>query len=231
MACARNMGADVRLQRVGIAAALLLTATVAGAVDVTFCGQTLPVGATGELVTDLDCSLAYGSYAVVLSKGAKLRLNGFTLSSSANGVHCLGRCKVFGPGTIARTEPSCDETSAIDTYGVFADDKVKLTDVILTSWGYATWASGRLRAAGVTVSGHCLGLAGNVARITVRDSTITDNFGFGVAGAGPVTVSGSDVTGNFIDIVALKRLRVQNSTCATTGGGPGSPPDTWDVCP
>lgn len=53
-----------------------LSVTGAHAMDVTACNQTVPRGATGNLVSDLDCSLPYGTYAVVLSQGARLELNG-----------------------------------------------------------------------------------------------------------------------------------------------------------
>ena len=209
----------------------LLTATIAMAVDVTSCQQTVPAGATGVLVSDLDCSsLSYGTYAVVLSKSARLQLNGFAIRSNANGIHCLGSCRITGPGEVARTESSCTSESVIDTYGVFGDGTIKLDGVTLTSFGYATWASSRLRAQDVHVSGQCLGLVGNVDRITVRGSTITDNFGLGVAGSGRVTVIDSTVTGNFIDIAAGRQPRVRTSTCETSGGGAGTPPDTWGVC-
>ena len=46
--------------------------------DVTACNQIVARGVTGNLVSDLDCSLPYGSYAVVLAQGARLELNGFT---------------------------------------------------------------------------------------------------------------------------------------------------------
>jgi hypothetical protein len=152
------------------------------AVDVTQCGQIVPAGAAGVLVADVDCSLQYGSYAVVLSDRATLRLNGFTLRSNAK---CLGRCRITGPGEIAPTEPSCSGETVIDTYGVFAGGKLSLDDVVLTSWGFGTWAGERLRARGVQVSGQCIGLAGNLARLSVRDSIITNNLGLGVGGGVP----------------------------------------------
>ena len=71
--------------------------------DVTACNQIVARGVTGNLVSDLDCSLPYGSYAVVLAQGARLELNGFTLSSDADGVKCEGTCRISGPGTIPRT--------------------------------------------------------------------------------------------------------------------------------
>jgi len=116
----------------------MLSVTGAHAMDVTACNQTVQRGATGNLVSDLDCSLPYGSYAVVLSQGARLELNGFTLSSDADGVKCDGKCRISGPGTIARTQPSCSGQTVIDTYGVFGGGKVALDDITLTSWGFAT---------------------------------------------------------------------------------------------
>src|SRR5262249_58329584 len=64
-------------------AALLFPPSMARAVDVnvTTCNQTVPPGATGGLVADLDCSLSYGTYAVGLSHSAKLQLNRFTIRS------------------------------------------------------------------------------------------------------------------------------------------------------
>jgi len=211
---------------------LLFSATIAlaGDVDVTACNQTVPSGATGVLVSDLDCSLSYGTYAVVLSNSAKLRLNGFTIRSDADGIDCLGSCRITGPGEVARTLPSCDMQSFIDTYGVFAAGTVTLDQVTFTSWGYATYCGSRLRAKNVVVTGQCLGLVGNYARVSVRDSTITDNLGLGVGGSGSVTVVGSTVTGNFVDVSAARRPRVNASTCQSSVGGASPPPDTWDVC-
>ena len=84
-------------------APVMLSVAGARAMDLTACNQTVPRGVTGNLVSDLDCSLPYGSYAVVLSQGARLELNGFTLSSDADGVKCEGTCRISGPGTIPRT--------------------------------------------------------------------------------------------------------------------------------
>src|SRR5215831_18996557 len=174
----RVFGSSVRLTAVGVAAATLaLNAAIASAVDITDCGQTVPPHKTGVLVSNLDCSLSYGTYAVILSSGARLKLNGFTLRSSADGVDCLGQCRIKGPGEVARTEPSCSGNTVIDTYGVFGDGSVALDSVTFTSWGYATWGSLRLTAKRVQVIGQCSGMIGNYRRISVFDSTITDNLG------------------------------------------------------
>src|SRR5262249_16199218 len=111
---------------------------------------------------------------------------GSPLSSDADGVKCEGTCRISGPGTIARTQPSR--------------------------------------------SGHCNGLVGNYSTISVKDSVLTTNAAYGVPQSGPVKVSDSTVTGNFVDITAGKRPRVSRSTCVTSVGGPGAAPDTWGVC-
>ena len=226
----RVQGRKGSLLAVLVFAPVMLSVAGAHAMDVTACNQTVPRGVTGNLVSDLDCSLPYGSYAVVLSQGARLELNGFTLSSDADGVKCEGTCRISGPGTIARTQPSCSGQTVIDTYGVFGGGKVALDDVTLTSWGFATWASLRLNARNVHVDGQCDGLVGNYSTISVKDSVITNNAGRGIAESGRVKVSDSIITGNFADITAGKRPRVSRSTCVTSVGGPGAAPDTWGVC-
>jgi len=137
--------------------------------------------------------------------------------------------RVSGPDTIARTQPSCSGQTVIDTYGVFGAGKVALDDVTFASWGFSTLASLRLTASDVHVDGQCGGLVGNYSTISVKDSVITNNAAYGVAGSGRVIVSDSTVTGNFVDIVAGKRPRVSRSTCMTSAGGPGAAQDTW-VC-
>ncbi len=228
----RGPFASSRVRHLAAAAALWLSASAARAatVQVTSCNQTVPPHTTGVLASDLDCSLNYGTYAVILSTSSKLLLNGFTLRSDADGVHCLGKCHIVGPGALARSLPSCDGQTVIDTYGVFGDGTVTLDHVTFTSWGYATWSSLKLRARNVDVTGQCLGLVGNYARLTIRDSTITNNFGLGIGGSGPITVVGSTVTGNFVDISSGVRPRVHTSTCQSSAGGPDAPPDTWGVC-
>ena len=223
-------GREGSLLAVLVFAPVMLSVAGAHAMDVTASNQTVPRGVTGNLVSDLDCSLPYGSYAVVLSQGARLELNGFTLSSDADGVKCEGACRISGPGTVARTQPSCSGQTSIDTYGVFGVGKVTLDDVTLTSWGLATWASLRLNARNVRVDGQCNGLVGNYSTISVKDSVITNNAGRGIAESGRVKVSDSIITGNFADITAGKRPRVSRSTCVTSVGGPGAAPDTWGVC-
>jgi hypothetical protein len=211
---------------------LLVTASVARAniVQITSCNQTVPPHSTGVMMSDLDCSLTYGTYAVVLSSSSKLLLNGYSVISDADGIHCLGKCRIAGPGAVARSLPSCTGQTVIDTYGVFGDGTVTLDHVTLQSWGYATWSSQRLRAAYVLVDGQCLGLIGNYARLSIRNSTITNNAGLGIAGSGPISITGSIVTNNFVDISSPVRPRVHGVTCQSSAGGSEAPPDTWGVC-
>ena len=232
MAGNRNASTLLRL----LSCSLVLVAVVGRAdaargVDVTSCGQTVPRGRSGELVGDLDCPLLpYGSYAVVLDKGARLETNGFTIRSSANGVRCLGPCRIYGAGALERTEPACSGGVVSDAYGVFADGPLTIEELTLSGFGFAVWGSARVRARGVALSGQCIGIGGNTAPITVRESVITGNLGYGVAGVGRVTLLDSTVTGNLLDVIAGRKPRLRLSSCDTSGGGPGAPPDTWGVC-
>jgi len=82
--------------------AMLDHAHAADPTPVTACGQ--QVAGAGELTGDLDCS-GTGVSAVVLENGGTLILNGHTLTgsiaSNAYTVHCIAKCRVVGPGTIA----------------------------------------------------------------------------------------------------------------------------------
>src|SRR5688572_18460044 len=84
-----------------VAAVAVLTASPAvAAVEVTQCGASVPVGATGFLSADLDCSATSGD-GVLLNNGATLMLGGFELignpsALSGTGVRCTGNCSVTG---------------------------------------------------------------------------------------------------------------------------------------
>ena len=91
---------------------LLWWAPSAGAdVVVDTCGQTVPAGETGYLITDLDCA-GSGTEGVVLSHRSRLVLAGHVISGSGEhgdqdprplqGVRCAARtvCTVIGPGAI-----------------------------------------------------------------------------------------------------------------------------------
>src|SRR5262245_5264269 len=112
-----------------VAAALLVSAAGVQATPepVTTCGQT--VERSGILTADLDCSATAGP-AVTLSPGARLDLAGFTLTATDTGVQCsVGRCKVYGPGTVRR--PTYENTT---NRGVLGLGSTRLRNVTFANW-------------------------------------------------------------------------------------------------
>jgi hypothetical protein len=142
-----------------------LSGSLVRALDVT-CGEVVPAGATGDVVSDADCTGA----SIFLDTGATLRLNGHTISGTdpnpevcfpflgeCAGVLCRGRkCRVEGPGTIQGF------TSGIGGRGVAdGDGRVRVIASDLTL---------RLNSAGISSD-----------RAVVTDVIATDNFGTGIA--------------------------------------------------
>jgi hypothetical protein len=109
--------------RLAFVSALVLSASTAGAVDVSTCGQVIQRGEVGVLIADLACS----ETGVELESGATLQLDGHTLAvSSGAGIECeAGRCAVEGPGVI-------DGQSTGDA-GIYLYGKVRLSlrDVVI----------------------------------------------------------------------------------------------------
>lgn len=209
--------------------ALLLSfapAAAMGATPVTFCGQT--VEGVGFLQGDLDCSDG-SSPAITLTKRGVLRLRGFTLTANGNGVQCLGPCRVVGPGAIARATPSHIGDQCIGVSGVLGN-KVTVSDVAFTQFGWAIIADKTLRAKRITVSDGCFGVSAGTS-VRLIDSTITDNAGFGARTFGRMTVIGSTITGQLRDLWSPVPPKVQDSVCITSSDDT-SPPgiDFWGVC-
>lgn len=157
---------------------------------VTECGQVVPRGQSGQLVGDLDCS-ALENHAVTLDSGAKLFLNGFTLtgypaSTSLAVVRCLRRCRIEGPGTITG-----------GNYGVRGEPP----------WPPRGHTNIRIR--GTTVSGNLgLGVSGRWLKLKIEGSTITNNL-YG-AGGDRVKIEGSTITNNLGGVGG--RARITEST-------------------
>jgi hypothetical protein len=86
---------------------LLAGTRMAIAVDVTECRQVIEPGEVGELKNDLACAASptwpFSARGVRLQPGARLQMNGFTISSDGTGagVECTSRrCTIEGPGEI-----------------------------------------------------------------------------------------------------------------------------------
>jgi hypothetical protein len=97
------------------AIASLAFAPLAGAVEITECGQVVGAGDVGELRRNLSCTapflLGFGPRGVRVVKGGTLNLNGFTVRGPGSGdaggvgIECAGGdravpCTVNGPGEV-----------------------------------------------------------------------------------------------------------------------------------
>jgi hypothetical protein len=174
-------------QGIWLAVAVVALAAPAAALDVTQCGQAVPSGMTGELAVDLDCptDLPSGSLAelsaVYLEPGARLRLNGFTLSGRDVGVGCSGVCAVEGPGTIR------DFPVGVLSYGM-----TRVRDVVFRENGQsAVYVLGvrTLRATNVTVLDSS-GLVAVVAHRLRAEGLTIDRCWYGIIAT---TMTGSDI--------------------------------------
>jgi hypothetical protein len=86
--------------------AFFVLATRVWSMDITTCEQYVPGGTTGVLQVDLDCPDAYPG-AVLMGTGAKLLLNGHSITGGAAGTDGVGRYAVFGPGEIVGSGGFC----------------------------------------------------------------------------------------------------------------------------
>jgi hypothetical protein len=188
--------------RSSLALILLLLATPSfAAINVDTCGQV--VSGDAVLIGDLDCS-AYVGNAVTLDSG-RLDLGGFTLiGGDGDGVHCNGSCSVFSSalgGTVR------DATG----FGIIADG----TD---------------LRVENIAVRDNGLGgVLGGAAthddpRITVLDSQVSNNGGFGVDcfnNGGTLRIENTIITGNASAGVVGLECGTTLANVTITGNGQG----------
>jgi hypothetical protein len=224
-----------------VAPALLVPA-LSFAVEVA-CGDVVPKGGIGELVTDLNCT----GPAIVLEHGAVLKMNGHVLSrqppSPDNGclyplccgVWCRGpKCTVEGPGEISGFPMGIWSKHPTRP---FAKGRVVATDVVLrgnnigmsAGKGVLTNVVAREGIAGLIVERTFLtsvearantgeGIIG--FKSTGEDVRIQDNLG-GFAGAllGSVRWTNATVTGNASDGIQVTRGRLKLIDSVATGNG------------
>ena len=76
--------------------------SAAYALDVNVCGQEIPPGATGTLVSDLRCATGVG-VGVLLNRDATLQLNGHSITGGDISVYIPGgrNLAIEGPGELA----------------------------------------------------------------------------------------------------------------------------------
>ena len=220
-----------------LALALLLSAP-AGAVDVTSCGQIIPSGQTADLVWDLDCPLDLPSgtlqelSAVYLEPGAKLHLNGFTLSGGEVGVGCGSRCTIEGPGTIAdfpfgilsygSTRATDLQLDSNDGYVIYqlGNKTLRATNVtVLESNGLVAVVGHRVKAENLSIQGCWYGI---FADILTGGGVSVSGCGQRAIGSGTVRASGVTVVGNGGIGILAKRIVLSDSVITgndTSGTG------------
>jgi hypothetical protein len=209
------------------AASLVSLGSTAAAVDVTHCGQVIPPRQTADLVADLDCptDLPSGTLqelsAVYLDTGARLRLNGFTLSGADVGVGCGSRCTVEGPGTIrdfpigvlsygaTRVDDVVFRENGQSAIYVLGSRKVHVTDVsILDADGLTAIIAHSLKAERLTIENCWYGIA--AIKMTGTDVTIT-GCGQRAFGGGSIRATRLTATDNGGPGVAATRVILTDS--------------------
>ena len=228
--------------------------TTAAAVDVTACGQVVPARQTGVLQADL----AGCFWGVVLKPGAKLELNGHSVSGLpdfSDLVVCETNCTVSGPGDLSDTFDAViagvlGAGHRPAKHGVLTIRNVRVHDA-----KFALSAGSAVRASNVEIA-HS-GRAFVAPRIVGTDVAITDSLPGETIGDGRVRlvrlvlVGGSTlgisavslrlvdsyVMGNDdgypgIDILTMHRPRVIRSTCGRSArlARDGVPVGTWRIC-
>ena len=123
-------------------------------VEVTTCGQ--QVDRYGILIGDLDCSGT--GYPAVDLRG-RLDLNGYTVTGAPTtfAIHCLGNCKIIGPGRVRGPGGS----------GVLGRRTFKIKDVNITDMTIAieatdTLGKGRAQVEGCTLNSNLIGINATV---------------------------------------------------------------------
>jgi hypothetical protein len=206
-----------------------------GVMQVTSCGTTL-VG-VGELVGDLDCS-GYNGPAVIVD--GTLRMNDHTLTgyTDAEGIQPTVDCYSNGIRSCAIVGPGKIVGGGIGVYGPF----VRMKYVTITGAGTGIDAGrAHLRSCKIDGNGQVIPGLGNVLgggiaigyRLTLVDSTVTDNGFYGIyhhgqlqskldlkrstiVGNGNVAAycSGRPINcGDIVTWTELKRVSLRATTC------------------
>jgi len=244
-----------------VSAAIVPSAHARPTVSVTACGQAVPPNAIGLLANDLDCTAFVGGIAneaVSLGHGAKLDLQGFTITGGLFGVGCYEVCPE-GPGTGVACSPDgarCEivngTVTGAEASGI-TGDVVTVRNVTASNNGdQGVQGYRKARAFDSTLTGN--GVAGIRAwTVQITNTTATGNARFGVAGSKRelsgrvthgITLRDSTATGNgtapdcsnlmpCADVSSGTRPKLRRSTCVTSerpsfSGGCGA--DEWCVC-
>jgi len=192
----------VSVKRVAIAV-VLFASSVAGAVDLTECGQHVSPGSVAIVQNDIDCTGSPERLAAVyLGDQATLQLNGHTITARSDIDGVVGdvarRCAIIGPGVI----------TGAATGIVGAKTRMTITSVTLTGNRNAIdLPLGRLDLIDVTSSSTFAGISGGDIRAT-RLAVTTNSGGNCIMGS---KLRGVDVTvtGCHTGITMLRSVRVE----------------------
>ena len=234
--------------------ALLMGTRTAVAVDVTACGQAVAAGKVGELKGDLSCAAGpawpFAARGVRLEPGATLRMNGFVVSGDGTGVGIActtDRCTIKGPGevrgfwagvncggcrVVARDIAVRENVEGlyVPLAGTLNAKRVRANDNARSG----IWAQ-VVRGSDVEASRN--GLHGVNANdwLRVRRLDATANGRWGVSGGSTRSrlvnsrVTGSDVAGDGLDIVATGTMRLVRTTCGKSAQIRYSSQEEYDV--
>jgi hypothetical protein len=204
------------IRRVVLVSLALLHPSLASALDITTCGQTVPRGQVGELRADLDCSGGAFAAGVTLEDRATLRLNGHRVNGPVTGshvIHAIGRKgKVVGPGEVHTSDLGCIGTdtgsltveggTGIDVHGCLQalDGKnLRASNVTVHDNSDFGLVGLNVRAEDVVVqrSGRGIHAAG---RVVIENGSVSDNDVYGITAATSVVVEGATITDNRIGV-------------------------------
>jgi len=176
--------------------------------DVDTCGQIVPERARARLASDLDCTGASDPTfsSVTLGRGARLALEGHTITGGNRGILCSSDCRVDGPGTIIGAE-----------YGLSAR-KVRLTDVQFRLNSQAA-VEGDAKVVGSQVliaQSNWLGIR-SAKKVRLTDSEIRSCFLEGID-ASRVILKDSVLVANGVGVLARTSVKLIRSTLSNVGG-------------
>jgi hypothetical protein len=171
-----------------VAALVLALCTSARGIDIVRCGQTVPPGETGTLLTDLTCGSG-DQYAVYLEDHATLVLLGHVMTATPDaakqndGVGCNASCTVIGPGEISGFEYGVSTNGGLvrvsnlsvhDCEGGVAGTQVLATNVSASDNSERGFGAVALKGSGITANRN--GEYGvYVFRMTAKQVTVNEN--------------------------------------------------------
>jgi hypothetical protein len=217
---------------------VLSAASPARAIDVVGCPIVIPPGEVGVVQGDFACSggsSENSNFSIVLQKGARLDLNGHTVTfvdspETIGFINCESKCEVGGPGTldVATTSGSAiwveargrgyihDIAIAEFHLGIAAPlADLRLTNVSIdaTHAGIVTARRVELDHVDVTLpggGGPCIEASQAAGRVTGNDVTVS-GCDHGIYGTRNVSLSNLSVSASGIGIFSAGRVTLSDS--------------------